>query len=72
MYNLYDDEEEEEPAAREVSEENVKTKEKMELLRSKMENLTVTKKVGNLLLVPIGSSLREIIIDKKFRLCKQM
>ena len=47
VYNLYDDEEEEGSAGNENLEENIRMKEKMRLLRTKMENLTVTKKVNN-------------------------
>ena len=47
MYNLYDDEEEEGSTGNENLEENTRMKEKMRLLRSKMENLTVTKKVSS-------------------------
>ena len=49
MYNLYDDDDDDEPTTKEVVEENVKTKEKMALLRNKMENLTLTKKVSTTL-----------------------
>ena len=47
MYNLYDDEEEEGSGGNENLEENLRMKEKMRLLRTKMENLTVTKKVNS-------------------------
>ena len=47
MYNLYDDDDDDESSSKETNEENLKTKEKMQLLRSKMENLTITKKVSS-------------------------
>jgi hypothetical protein len=47
MYNLYDEEEDEDGPTREKVEENDKTREKMKLLKSKMENLTLQKKVIN-------------------------
>ena len=44
---MYDDEEEEGSGGNENLEENLRMKEKMRLLRTKMENLTVTKKVNS-------------------------
>lgn len=47
MYNLYEDEEEEVATGSDKHvEENLRMREKMRLLRKKMEELTVTKKVG--------------------------
>ncbi len=48
MYNLCDDEEDEDGVTmgKEKVEENDKTKEKMKIIRSKMENLTIGKKVA--------------------------
>ena len=46
MYNLYDDDEEDVEGLKERIEDNDKTKGKMKLLRSKMENMIITKKVG--------------------------
>lgn len=45
MYNMYDEEEDDETPTKEKVEENDKTREKMKLLKTKMENLTLTKKV---------------------------
>lgn len=44
MYNMYDEEEDDETPTKEKVEENDKTREKMKLLKTKMENLTLTKK----------------------------
>ena len=48
MYNLYDEEEEEAETPKEETAENEQTKEKMKLLRMKMESLTINKKVKGL------------------------
>ena len=49
MYNLYDDDEPEDvEGLKEKLEDNDKTKGKMKLLRSKMENMVITKKVEKL------------------------
>ena len=47
MYNLCDEEEEEDGGAtsKDKVDENDKTKEKMKIIRTKMENLTLNKKV---------------------------
>ena len=45
MYNLYDDEEDEDPAGKETVAENDKMREKMCQLRHKMENISLTRKV---------------------------
>ncbi len=45
VYNLYDEEDDDNAAALDKNDENDKMKEKIKLLRSKMENMTVTKKV---------------------------
>jgi len=50
MYNMYDEEEDDETPTKEKVEENDKTREKMKLLKTKMENLTLTKKVICMLL----------------------
>ena len=64
MYNLYDDEEDDGLAGNENIEENTRMKEKMRLLRSKMENLTVTKKVRSLHLF---MTLKNILVLQHFR-----
>ena len=56
MYNLYDDEEEDVEGLREKLEENDKTRNKMKFLRSKMENMNITKKVGRLSGLIFGTS----------------
>ena len=45
MYNLYDDEDDDEVPGKEIVAENDKMKEKMLQLRHKMENMTLQKKV---------------------------
>ena len=47
MYNLYDEDDTEDvEGLKEKLEDNDKTKGKMKLLRSKMENMIITRKVG--------------------------
>jgi hypothetical protein len=50
MYNLYDEDEEEEIPTKEKLEENDKMKEKLVSLRNKMETMTITKKVNSFML----------------------
>lgn len=45
MYNMYDEEEESEGASKEMTEENARIREKINSLRSKMDNMSVSKKV---------------------------
>ncbi len=45
VYNLFDEEDDDNVAALDKNDENDKMKEKIRLLRSKMENMTVAKKV---------------------------
>lgn len=46
MYNMYDEEEESEGASKEKTEENARIREKINLLKNRMDNMSVSKKVG--------------------------
>lgn len=63
MYNLYD-EGEESDGSRDKGEENDKTKEKMKLLRMKMANLTIAKKVRSL--THSGTRIHTILLHLAF------